>query len=203
MKKALIIVDIQNDFCPGGSLAVTGGDEIINYINNKMKSGSYDLIVATLDFHPKNHKSFASVNDKPVYSIGELGGQVQVMWPDHCIEGSFGSELHKNIEKGLIQSYVKKGTNPEIDSYSGFMDNDKKSKTELDTLLKENNITNIDVCGLALDYCVKATAIDGCNLGYNVSLLKNGTKAVNMNKGDDEKAINELKKSGVIIVEEV
>lgn len=203
MKKALIIVDMQNDFCPGGSLAVTGGDEIIQYINKKMKSGDYDLIVATLDFHPKNHKSFASVNNKPVYSLGELGGQDQVMWPDHCVAGSFGSELHKKIEAGAIQAYVKKGTNPEIDSYSGFMDNDKKSKTELDQLLKEHNITNIDVCGLALDYCVKATAIDGRNLGYNVSLLKNGTKAVNMNKGDDENAINELKKSGVIIVEDI
>lgn len=203
MKKALIIVDIQNDFCPGGSLAVNDGDAIISYVNKKMSSGQYDLVVATLDSHPFNHKSFASVNEKPVYSMGSLGGQDQVMWPDHCVDGTFGSKLHSNVNADLINHYVKKGTNPEIDSYSGFMDNDKKSKTDLDQILRDNGITDIEVCGLALDYCVKATAIDGKNLGYNVSLLTNGTKAVNMNQGDDEKAILELKEIGVNIIEDV
>ncbi len=197
--KALILVDIQNDFCKGGALEVKDGDEIVNPVNELMVKGHYDIIIATLDWHPSNHKSFASNNNLPVFSMSKLGDQPQVMWPDHCVQNSKGSQLHPRLNSNLINQVVQKGTNPEIDSYSGFFDNDKKSQTGLDKLLKSLNITDVDVVGLALDYCVKATAIDAKNLGYKTTVLVDMTKAVNMNVGDDQKAVQELKESGVIV----
>lgn len=197
--KALIIVDAQNDFCPGGKLAVNNGDKIIDFINQKIefrKFIGYQLVVATLDWHPQDHKSFASNNNKPVGSMGELNGQAQVMWPDHCIIDSHGAELHPNLNKS-IDFFVKKGTNPEVDSYSGFFDNDKKSATGLNEILLASKITEVDVVGLALDYCVKATALDAKRLGYKVNVLLQGTKAVNINPEDGDKAIFELKENGV------
>lgn len=199
MKKALVIVDVQNDFCTGGNLAVRDGESIINFINSQMDKG-YDLIIATLDFHPKNHKSFASSHNLPIGSIIKLGDQDQFLWPDHCVQGSKGSELHFDLNQEKIQFIVEKGTNLEIDSYSGFLDNDKKSKTILDSLLKEHNISEIDVCGLALDYCVKATALDGVKLGYKVNLLVQGTRSVNINPNDGLDALNDLSNNGVKLI---
>tara|TARA_Y100000034_G_scaffold137015_1_gene218492 strand:- start:2561 stop:3157 length:597 start_codon:yes stop_codon:yes gene_type:complete len=195
--KALIIVDIQNDFCEGGSLAVPEANSIIPYVNSIMDN--YDLVVSTLDYHPQNHKSFASNNGKEVGELIDLNGLDQVMWPDHCVEGTYGVELHKDINSKKINKYFKKGQNPEVDSYSGFFDNDKKSSTGMGEWLKEKGVTDIEVVGLALDYCVKATAIDAVNLGFKTSLLTKGTKAVNINPEDGDNAIKELKEKGIQI----
>lgn len=203
MGKALIIVDVQNDFCPGGNLAVTDGDKIIPLINALMERNEYDLVIATLDYHPQEHKSFASNNKNDdgssakVREIRELGGLPQVMWPDHCVVGTLGVELHPDLNAKKIRASVTKGNNPEIDSYSGFFDNDKKTSTELNTILLRNGIKEIDVVGLALDYCVKATAIDGHKLGFKTTVILDATKAVNLNPDDGQKAIDEMKSLGI------
>jgi nicotinamidase/pyrazinamidase len=197
MKKALIVVDVQNDFCPGGALAVNNGDAIIPFINSLLNLKKYDLVVATKDFHPALHKSFAINNNKEVYSLGDLGGLPQVMWPAHCVEGTFGSELHPQLDSSKINKVFNKGTNPEIDSYSGFFDNDKKSATGLGDFLKKNNIDSVDVVGLALDYCVKATALDAKSLGFETSVLLEGTAAVNLQPEDAIIAQQELIAAGI------
>lgn len=199
MKKALIIVDVQNDFIPGGALAVNEGDKIVPLINELMKSGKYDVIVATKDWHPKKHKSFASNNNAEVGSMGVLGGEPQVMWPDHCVQNTKGSEFHEDLDLHKIDKVFTKGSNPEIDSYSGFFDNDKKSATGMGEYLKKVQIKEVDVVGLALDYCVKATAIDAKNLGFKTNVIKDFTRSVNLTKGDDEKAVLELKENGVTV----
>lgn len=196
--KALIIVDIQNDFCPNGNLAVKDGDQIIPFVNSLINSGEYKTIVATLDFHPKNHKSFASNNGKNVGEIIDLNGVQQFMWPDHCVQGTKGAELHPDLEASKIQYFVNKGENPEVDSYSGFFDNDSKSQTRLNEILLRTGIKEIHVVGLALDYCVKFTAIDGQRLGYKTKVLLKGTKAVNIKPLDDEAAVCEMKEEDII-----
>lgn len=199
MKTALIIVDMQKDFCPGGALAVPQGDEIVKTIND-LQLKSYDLIITTQDFHPKNHKSFASNNQgKKVGELGEINGQVQVMWPDHCVQGTDGVSFHPQLDLKKVNKNFTKGSNPEVDSYSGFFDNDKKSSTGLGEFLKEKNISKVDVVGLALDYCVKATALDAKNLGFDTTVILEATRAVNLSPDDGENAIVELKKAGVQI----
>lgn len=191
MKKALIIVDAQKDFCKGGALEVPNGDSIMHQINHMMITKKYDLIVATLDWHPLNHSSFKRVEMEGIYGI----------WPDHCVAGSYGAELHDNLSKHLIQKMVCKGTSRDVDSYSGFFDNNKLKQTELDFILKNEFIEELDIVGLALDYCVKATAIDAIDLGYKVNLYLKATKAVNINPEDGDNAIKELKSIGVNIIE--
>lgn len=197
MKKALIIVDIQNDFCEGGSLAVPNANEIIPFVNSLLNKDQYDLVVATQDYHPQNHGSFASNNNKEVGEMGELGGLPQVMWPDHCVEQTFGAEFHSSLDMNKVNKIFKKGQNPKIDSYSGFFDNDKSSSTGLSEYLKEKNIAHVEVVGLALDYCVKFTALDAVSEGFQTKLYLDGTRAVNINQNDGENAVNELKKAGV------
>lgn len=196
--KALIIVDIQNDFCPNGNLAVKDGDKIIPFVNSLINSGDYKTIVATMDWHPANHKSFASNNGKAVGEIIDLNGIKQFMWPDHCVQNTKGAEMRSDLHLDKIQYFVKKGENPEVDSYSGFFDNDQKTATALNEILLRTGIKEIHVVGLALDYCVKATAIDGQRLGYKTTVLSKGTKAVNISRLDDERAICEMGEEGII-----
>lgn len=198
-RKALIIVDVQNDFCEGGALAVPKGNEVIPEINALQNSDDYTLIVATLDFHPHNHKSFASNNNAPVGSLGELNGQPQVMWPNHCVEGTKGADLHKDLETLRIGKVFRKGRNPEVDSYSGFFDNDKKSETGLGQFLKDKGIDEVHVVGLALDYCVKATALDAKQLGFETVVIEKGTRAVNLSPDDGNNSLKELKAAGIIV----
>lgn len=186
--KALILVDIQNDFCSGGSLEVPQANSIISKVNKLMNEGSYDLIIATLDWHPSNHSSFLINN--PASGI----------WPVHCVQNSFGSELHADLNKN-IDYLVYKGMNPLIDSYSGFFDNDHKSETELNLILKNHKVIKVDIVGLALDYCVKATALDAIKLGFNTSVILSATKAVNIKPNDGATAIDEMIKAGVHIHE--
>lgn len=196
---ALIIVDIQNDFLKGGALEVKDGNstiEIINSIQNK-----FNLIVATQDWHPAKHKSFASQHKgKNIGEFIDLNGIDQILWPDHCIENTFGSEFSKDLNFDRINKIVQKGNNPEIDSYSGFLENDKKTKTELDDYLKYNKVETVFICGLASDYCVKFTAIDAVDFSYETYLIEDATKAVNISPDDHEKAIELMKNKGVKII---
>lgn len=177
MKKALIIIDIQNDFLPNGKLAVNQGNEIIPIINNLQKK--FDLIIATQDLHPANHKSFAANHkDKKEFEIIDLNGLPQVLWPIHCVQGTKGAELNSELNTDAISMIIRKGMDVETDSYSAFFDNDKRNKTGLHGYLQEHNISEVYVCGLAADYCVYYTAKDAANLGYTVFYIENATKFI-------------------------
>jgi nicotinamidase/pyrazinamidase len=194
--KALIVVDIQNDFLPGGALAVNEGDEIIPIVNKLMPK--FDLIVATQDWHPREHGSFASNHKhrKPGDQI-ELFGLNQVLWPDHCIQDTFGAEFSQQLNTSLINHVVKKGTDILIDSYSGFFDNGKKKNTGLDDYLKSKGVDLVFILGLASDYCVKFTALDAAGLGYRTFVVPDATRAVNLQPGDFDKAMEEMRQAGV------
>jgi len=192
----LIAVDVQYDFCPGGALAVAGGDEIVPGIN-EIRS-RFDLVVTTQDWHPEDHGSFASRHKgaKP-FDMGELGGRPQVLWPDHCVQGTRGAQLHEDLVPG--DANFTKGTNPVADSYSGLYDDDGNS-TGLAEFLREKGVREITLCGLATDYCVKLTALDAVKEGFEVRVVADLTRAVNMEPGDFDRALDEMKKAGVKIV---
>lgn len=198
--KALLIIDVQNDFCEGGNLAVKDSLQIIPVINKLIKKfeTNNDFVIATKDWHPANHKSFASVSNTNVGELGTLNGLPQVWWPDHCIENTKGSEFHNKLLP--IKNIVYKGNDPEVDSYSGFFDNNKVHETELNKILKEKNIDTLYILGLATDYCVKFTALDALSLGYKVYLVADGCKGVNINPDDSEKAVQEMKNAGAVII---
>lgn len=200
MKKALIVVDVQNDFCEGGALEVPNASEVIPYINSLIESNIYDEIIFTQDWHPANHKSFASNNEKNIGDVIELNGIQQFMWPDHCVQGSHGAEFHKDLNTSKINHIVRKGTNPEIDSYSAFQDNNHFMQTDLDNYLKEKNIELIEIVGLALDYCVKYTCLDAVSNGYITCLHFQGTKAVNVKPENGKDTIYQLLENGVSIL---
>lgn len=200
MKKALIVVDVQNDFCEGGALEVPNASEAIPYINSLIESNIYDEIIFTQDWHPSNHKSFASNNGKNIGDVIELNGIQQFMWPDHCVQGSHGAEFHKDLNTSKINHIVRKGTNPEIDSYSAFQDNNHFMQTDLDNYLKEKNIELIEIVGLALDYCVKYTCLDAVSNGYITCLHFQGTKAVNVKPENGRDTIYQLLENGVSIL---
>ena len=182
MTTALIIVDMQNDFLPGGALAVAGGDEIIPVINRLSKL--YDLVVATQDWHPRNHGSFASQHQgAQPFDLGKLAGLPQVLWPDHCVQGTFGAEFSEMLDQERVEAIFRKGMNPEIDSYSAFFDNVRLKSTGLDGYLKGRGVTEVHICGLAADYCVWYTAKDALSLGFTAVILRDATKAI-----DEEKA---------------
>lgn len=194
--KALILVDIQNDFCPGGALEVPQGDAVIPIANALMQE--FDLVVATQDWHPANHGSFAAQYpfQKPG-NIIELDGLEQILWPIHCVQGSFGAQFVKELHTEPIEKIFQKGTDPKIDSYSGFFDNGKRKATGLATYLKEKGVDTVYVLGLAADYCVKFTALDAAELGFETYLVKDGTRGVNLEAGDTKKAFQELQEKGV------
>lgn len=206
--KALIVVDVQNDFCPGGALAVKEGDQVVPVANLLMVEGKFDVVVATQDFHPPTHKSFASNNgDAKPMSMGELNGVPQVMWPNHCVFGTEGSRFHSNFISNGPHAIIRKGRNPEVDSYSGFFDNkaiidgkEVRNPTGLGGYLTNLGVKNVYVMGLATDYCVKFTALDAVGLGFKTHLVSEGCRAVNLSDGDGDAAIAEMKKAGVKIV---
>lgn len=200
MKKALIIVDVQNDFCTGGALEVPNANEIIPYINTLVNSGCFSQIILTQDWHPAHHKSFASNNNREIGDIVEINGLAQFMWPDHCVQETFGAAFHKDLDTDKITHIVQKGINPEVDSYSAFQDNGRFMKTDLDGYLKQHDIRRIEIVGLALDYCVKYTCLDAIAQGYTVSLHFNGTKAVNVRPNDARDTVYQLLENGVTIL---
>lgn len=198
--KALLIVDVQNDFIPGGTLAVSGGDTIVPIINDIQEK--FDFIVATQDWHPADHESFAS--NHPEKSIGEfvlLQGVNQILWPDHCVQGSLGGEFHPDLNRDKWKPVFQKGTQCEVDSYSGFFDNNKQGDTGLSSFLKENGVREIFVCGLAADYCVKFTVLDGISEGFKTHLFVDATKAVNLQTEDFERAISEMENAGAVMIQ--
>ncbi len=201
MISALIVVDVQNDFCEGGALEVKNGNDVIPIIYELVKSDKFDFIIATQDWHPKDHKSFASNHkNKNVYDVVKLNGITQVLWPDHCIQSRKGSKFHKDLDLGKNFKVFKKGKNPEIDSYSGFYDNDHKSSTGLVEYLKKKDITKVYVTGLATDYCVKFTALDSVKEGFKTFVIKDAVRGVNIDKDDSKKAFKEMKENGIKII---
>lgn len=198
--KALLIVDVQNDFLPGGALAVKDGDLIIPIINKLQKNFSF--IVATQDWHPENHGSFVSNHsDRKVGEFVQLNGVKQILWPVHCVQGSKGAEFHQDLDKKNWNKVIQKGTNPLVDSYSGFFDNNKNGDTGLSDFLKSEGVRELYVCGLAADYCVKFTVIDGIDEGFTTYLITDATKAVNLQEDDFEKALEEMEDYGALLVE--
>lgn len=195
----LLIVDVQNDFIPGGALAVSEGDQIIPLINALQQK--FDHVVATQDFHPEDHGSFAA--NHPGKNPGEfieLAGLNQILWPTHCVQGTAGSDFHEMLAQDRWEAIFKKGKNPEVDSYSGFFDNAKRGDTGLGDYLKSEGIQRVFVCGLALDYCVKFTALDAKELGFDTFLIADASKAVNLKPNDDETAIAEMESAGITIL---
>ena len=177
---ALIIVDVQNDFLPGGALAVKDGEAIIPIINNLQKQ--FDLIVATQDWHPADHKSFASAHaGKKVFQEIVLDGLPQVLWPDHGVQETFGAEFSSALNTKRIEAIFRKGMDKNIDSYSGFFDNGKKKATGMADYLKGRGVTSIYLCGLAADYCVYYTALDGLELGFQSTIITDATRAIDEN----------------------
>jgi nicotinamidase/pyrazinamidase len=194
--RALVLVDLQYDFMPGGSLAVARGDETVSVAQRLMRE--HDTVLATQDWHPRDHKSFAANN--PGTAIGEVvtvNGVPQVMWPEHCVRGTRGAELHDELD-GITQVF-QKGTNPEIDSYSGFFDNGHKKATGLEGWLREHGITDLTVVGLATDYCVKFTVLDARQLGFGVRVVTAGCRAVELQPGDGERAFAEMRAAGAVV----
>ncbi len=198
MKRALILVDIQNDFIPGGSLAVADGDATVPVANRLQPH--FDLVVATQDWHPANHGSFASNHPgrKPG-ELSELGGLPQVLWPDHCVQGSRGAEFHHDLDLSRVARVFRKGTDPEIDSYSGFFDNGHRKATGLGDYLREQEVTDVYVMGLATDYCVKWTALDALQLGFRTHLIEDGSRGVELKPGDVAAAVEEVRRAGAEI----
>ena len=195
--KTLIIIDVQNDFMPGGPLEVPRGNMIVPVIN-KVQS-YFDLVVATQDWHPKNHKSFASSHfgKKPFDRI-VLNGVNQTLWPDHCIQGSPGAELYQDIESNRIAAIFRKGMYPEVDSYSGFYDNNRQLSTGLSGYLKDKGISEVHFCGLAADICVYYSILDSILEGFYATLIEDASSPLFPDKFDDIKC--ELAKLGVHII---
>jgi nicotinamidase/pyrazinamidase len=197
--KALIVVDVQNDFIPGGALAVKDGDQVVPIINELQQK--FDFIVATQDWHPADHGSFAANHaQKSVGEFIELNGVSQILWPVHCVQDTKGAEFHPDLKTEKWKAVFKKGSNPKVDSYSGFFDNNRMGDTGLSSFLQENGIEEVFVCGLATDYCVKFTVLDAISEGFKTTLLADATRAVNIQENDDLKAIKEMSASGAKVV---
>lgn len=200
-KRALLIVDVQNGFCANGNLPVPGGDAVVPVINRLMAEGGYDLIVASQDWHPPDHKSFASQHPgKKPFEMGSLRGRPQVMWPDHCVQGSRDAELHPELDRNRIHLVQRKGEDRETDSYSAFRDNHAERTTGLDAELKRHGIEQLDVCGLATDYCVKFSALDAVAMlpGVKVRVIENASRGITPE--GVKSAFEELRQAGVAVV---
>ncbi|EDM78611.1 nicotinamidase/pyrazinamidase [Plesiocystis pacifica SIR-1] len=201
---ALIIVDLQPDFLPGGALAVPEGDAVLAPIRALLDAGDYATVVATQDWHPAEHRSFAANHDaRQVGEVIDLDGLDQVLWPVHCVQDSPGAALHGALEarRGRLDAVFQKGTELGVDSYSGFFDNGRRKATGLGDWLRERGVESVHVCGLALDYCVKFTALDALELGFATTLIADATRAVNLQPGDGEAAVTALREAGAQVVD--
>jgi nicotinamidase/pyrazinamidase len=197
-KCALLLVDLQNDFCAGGALAVPEGDstvEVANELISRSKARG-EAVVASQDWHPANHGSFASVQGAEPYTQGTLDGLPQTWWPSHCVQNTEGAALHPLLNTKDIDAVFPKGENPAIDSYSAFFDNGHRQKTELDAWLRARGVTELIVLGLATDYCVKFTVLDALELGYGVTVITDGCRGVNINPHDSLLAFQDMSVAG-------
>ena len=195
--RALIVIDMQNDFCPGGALAVTGGNEIVSPINQIMDE--FDAIILTQDWHPAGHSSFASSHDASAFSSIEMSYGKQILWPDHCVQGTKGGQFHFGLNTKNADLILRKGYNPLIDSYSAFFENDHKTPTGLAGYLKTREIKDLTFVGLATDYCVAYSALDAARLGYEVSVRTELCRAINM-EGTLEIALRDMKLKRVNLI---
>jgi nicotinamidase/pyrazinamidase len=194
--KALVIVDLQNDFVSGGTLEVPEGGQVVPVVNRLQQV--FELVVATQDWHPLNHGSFAA--NHPGRSPGDvvdLAGFPQVLWPVHCVQGSLGADLVPDLDKTRIHKVFVKGTDPLVDSYSGFFDNGRQRSTGLGEFLQDTGVTQCYVLGLATDYCVKFTALDARRLGFSTFLVIDGCRGVGIREEDIEHAFEEMREAGV------
>lgn len=195
--KCLVVIDPQNDFCPGGALAVEDGDTIMSSINDMMSV--HDLVVLTQDWHPTGHSSFASSHPgKTPLEMVDMPYGPQVLWPDHCIQGSEGAAFHADLDISLASAIIRKGMNPEVDSYSAFFENDKATQTGLAGYLREVGCTHLTMAGLATDFCVAWSAIDGAALGFAVEVRLASCRAIDFN-GSLTAALEEMRAAGVTL----
>ncbi|RQW63501.1 bifunctional nicotinamidase/pyrazinamidase [Vibrio viridaestus] len=199
MKTALLLVDIQNDFSPSGALPVPQGDKIVPVVNKLLDR--FDLVVAMLDWHPENHGSFVTQHKgKEPGELVELAGIPQIVWPVHCVQESDGAKFIESLQTNKIDHVVHKGTHVDVDSYSGFFDNQKINDTGLAEHLRSQGIDKVYVTGLATDYCVKFTALDAVELGFETYVITDATKGVNMSPGDVEAALQVMAGAGCTLV---
>jgi len=197
---AFIAVDVQNDFCPGGALAVPDGDAVVPIINRL--AGLFETCILTQDWHPSRHVSFASTHSgaRP-YDATLVNGRDATLWPDHCVQGSPGAGFHPGLDQGPYRLVLRKGFRPGLDSYSAFFENDGSTPTGLDGYLRGLGLNTVYVAGLALDYCVYYSALDAASLGYRVVVMRDATRAVGSPAGSAERAIAELSRHGVTMME--
>jgi nicotinamidase/pyrazinamidase len=196
--KALLVVDIQNDFCPGGALAVPNGDTIVPIVNRLIDH--FDAVIQTQDWHPAGHQSFASsYYDKDPFDRVELDYGTQVLWPDHCVQGSKGAEFHPELNTRKSQVIIRKGFRKQIDSYSTFFENDQKTATGLTGYLKERGISDLYTTGLATDFCVKWSVLDGIDEGFTMHIIEDAVKGINLD-GSLDQAWKEMKNKGVNVI---
>lgn len=200
--RGLILVDLQNDFMPGGTLAVAGGDETVQIANRLIPA--FEFVVATQDWHPADHGSFAASHPgrKPGDVI-ELAGLQQILWPAHCVQGMPGAAFHRDLDPRGYRNVIRKGTLRDIDSYSGFFDNGGRHDTGLADLLRRQGVTELFVMGLATDYCVKFTVLDACRLGFRVSVIEQGCRAVNLHPDDGENALKDMQRAGAARIDTI
>lgn len=197
--KALLLVDIQNDFCPGGALAVPDGDTIIPTVNKLIEK--FDVIIQTQDWHPAGHQSFASSHSgKEPFDTVELDYGTQVLWPDHCVQGSNGAEFHPELNTLKSQVIIRKGFRKAIDSYSTFFENDQKTSTGLRGYLNQRGITDLYTAGLATDFCVKWSVLDGIDEGFNMHIIEDAVEGIDL-EGSLDEAWKEMRDKGVNVVQ--
>ncbi len=198
MTDVLLIVDVQNDFLPDGALGVRGGDEIVPIINRLQEC--FELVVVTMDWHPPGHGSFASTHGKEPGEVIDLDGLPQILWPDHCVQNTQGSELAPGFHTERIAQTFFKGVDGRIDSYGAFYDNGWRRSTGLEGYLRERGVDHVTIVGLTTDYCVKYSALDATKLGFAVTVVRDACRPVNLDPGDEAKALEEMRAVGVCIV---
>ena len=201
MNAALLLIDLQNDFCSGGALAVAEGDAVIAIANEAIAACLTHQIpvIASQDWHPAGHRSFAVNSQAEPWTVGDLEGLVQVWWPVHCVQNSVGAALHPKLNQEAITEIFHKGQDSDIDSYSAFFDNGRRAKTPLDSWLRQQGINCLFIMGLATDYCVKYTVLDALALGYKISVIKEGCRGVNLQPQDSQRALDAMNEAGANI----
>ncbi|MBK5566742.1 bifunctional nicotinamidase/pyrazinamidase [Ensifer sp. SSB1] len=193
--KALVVVDVQNDFCPGGALAVAGGDDIVPMINGMI--GRFEHVVLTQDWHPAGHSSFASSHPgKSPFEMIAMPYGGQTLWPDHCVQGSAGADFHPALEWTRAELLIRKGFRPEIDSYSAFFENDRRTPTGLTGYLRDRGIKKVTLCGLATDFCVAFSALDAVAQGFSTSVILEACRGIDLN-GSLQAMITRMRDAGV------
>lgn len=197
----LILVDLQNDFMPGGALAVPHGDEVVDVANRLCRRFAY--VVASQDWHPSDHRSFASQHaGRRPGEVIDLHGLEQVLWPDHCVQGSDGADFHESLDLTRVSAVFQKGTDRELDSYSTFFDNARRRSTGLVEQLRSRGVEAVYLLGLATDYCVRFSALDAASLGLRTFVVRDGCRGIDLSPGDVERAWSDMESAGVEIVSE-